>query len=71
MANETVVYTPDNNGGSVPAWLAMNNGGFGVQPTPNPTANYAPNATDGAAHGAQNGNGKGRVLAFGKASGLA
>ena len=29
MANETVVYTPDNNGGSVPAWLAMNNGGFG------------------------------------------
>ena len=29
MANETVVYTPENNGGSVPAWLAMNNGGFG------------------------------------------
>ena len=30
MANETVVYTPDQNGmGSVPAWLAMNNGGFG------------------------------------------
>ena len=29
MANETVVYTPDNNGGSVPAWLAMQNGGFG------------------------------------------
>ena len=26
----TVVYTPDNNaGGSVPAWLAMNNGGWG------------------------------------------
>ena len=30
MATEsTVVYTPDNNGGSVPAWLAMQNGGFG------------------------------------------
>lgn len=30
MAESTVVYTPDNNnGGSVPAWLAMNNGGFG------------------------------------------
>ena len=29
MASETVVYTPENNGGSVPAWLAMNNGGFG------------------------------------------
>lgn len=29
MANETLVYTPDNNGGSVPAWLAMQNGGFG------------------------------------------
>ena len=31
MATEsTVVYTPDNNnGGSVPAWLAMNNGGWG------------------------------------------
>ena len=28
MANETVVYTPENNGGSVPAWLAMNNGGL-------------------------------------------
>lgn len=29
--SSTVVYTPDNNGGfgSVPAWLAMNNGGFG------------------------------------------
>ena len=26
---ETVVYTPENNGGSVPAWLAMNNGGWG------------------------------------------
>jgi len=31
MATEsTVVYTPEQNGmGSVPAWLAMNNGGFG------------------------------------------
>ncbi len=32
MADSTVVYTPDNNNGgfgSVPAWLAMNNGGFG------------------------------------------
>ena len=28
MADETVVYTPENNGGSVPAWLAMNNGGL-------------------------------------------
>lgn len=30
--SSTVVYTPDNNNGgfgSVPAWLAMNNGGFG------------------------------------------
>ena len=28
--SSTVVYTPDNNGmGSVPAWLAYNNGGFG------------------------------------------
>lgn len=28
--SSTVVYTPDQNGmGSVPAWLAMNNGGFG------------------------------------------
>lgn len=25
----TVVYTPDQNGGSVPAWLAMNNSGWG------------------------------------------
>ena len=29
MASETLVYTPENNGGTVPAWLAMNNGGFG------------------------------------------
>ena len=30
MAESTVVYTPDNNnGGSVPAWLAMQNGGWG------------------------------------------
>lgn len=30
MATEsTVVYTPENNGGTVPAWMAMNNGGFG------------------------------------------
>ena len=29
MAESTVVYTPENNGGSVPAWLAMQNGGFG------------------------------------------
>lgn len=29
MASETVVYTPENNGGSVPAWmLANNNGGL-------------------------------------------
>ena len=30
MADSTVVYTPDNNNGvgSVPAWLAMNNGGL-------------------------------------------
>ena len=28
MANsETVVYTPEN-GGTVPAWMAMNNGGL-------------------------------------------
>lgn len=28
--SSTVVYTPDqNNGGTVPAWLAMNNGGWG------------------------------------------
>ena len=26
---ETVVYTPENNGGSVPAWMLANNGGFG------------------------------------------
>lgn len=26
---ETVVYTPENNGGSVPAWMAYNNGGWG------------------------------------------
>lgn len=25
---ETVVYTPENNGGTVPAWMAMNNGGL-------------------------------------------
>jgi len=25
---ETVVYTPENNGGNVPAWMAMNNGGL-------------------------------------------
>lgn len=29
MAESTVVYTPDNNNGSVPAWLAMQNGGWG------------------------------------------
>lgn len=29
MAESTVVYTPDNNGGSVPAWMLANNGGFG------------------------------------------
>ena len=28
-SDSTVVYTPDNGVGSVPAWLAMNNGGFG------------------------------------------
>ena len=28
MASETVVYTPENAGGTVPAWMAMNNGGF-------------------------------------------
>lgn len=28
MANETLVYTPENNGGTVPAWMAMNNGGL-------------------------------------------
>ena len=28
MASETVVYTPENNGGTVPAWMAMNNGGL-------------------------------------------
>lgn len=28
MASETVVYTPENNGGNVPAWMAMNNGGL-------------------------------------------
>lgn len=29
MAESTVVYTPENNGGSVPAWmLAQNNGGL-------------------------------------------
>ena len=25
---ETVVYTPENNGGSIPAWMAMNNNGL-------------------------------------------
>lgn len=30
MASETIVYTPENNGGSVPAWLAMNNGFGGM-----------------------------------------
>ena len=25
---ETVVYTPENNGGTVPAWMAANNGGL-------------------------------------------
>ena len=28
MASETVVYTPENNGATVPAWMAMNNGGL-------------------------------------------
>ena len=28
MAESTVVYTPENNGGSIPAWMAMNNGGL-------------------------------------------
>ena len=29
MATEsTVVYTPENNGGSIPAWMAMNNNGL-------------------------------------------
>lgn len=28
MASETVVYTPEQNGGTVPAWMAMNNGGL-------------------------------------------
>ena len=28
MAESTVVYTPENNGGNVPAWMAMNNGGL-------------------------------------------
>ena len=28
MAESTVVYTPENNGGAVPAWMAMNNGGL-------------------------------------------
>ena len=28
MAESTVVYTPENNGSSVPAWMAMNNGGL-------------------------------------------
>ena len=28
MAESTVVYTPENNGGSVPAWMAYNNGGL-------------------------------------------
>ena len=28
MAESTVVYTPENNGGTVPAWMAMNNGGL-------------------------------------------
>ena len=27
--DSTYIYTPENNGGSVPAWLAMNNGGLG------------------------------------------
>ena len=27
MAESTVVYTPENNGGSIPAWMAMNNNG--------------------------------------------
>ena len=26
--SETVLYTPENNGGNVPAWMAMNNGGL-------------------------------------------
>ena len=28
MASETLVYTPESNGGTVPAWMAMNNGGL-------------------------------------------
>ena len=28
MAESTVVYTPENNGGTVPAWMAYNNGGL-------------------------------------------
>lgn len=28
MASETVVYTPEQAGGTVPAWMAMNNGGL-------------------------------------------
>lgn len=27
MAESTVVYTPENNGGSIPAWMALNNNG--------------------------------------------
>ena len=27
MAESTVVYTPESNGGSIPAWMAMNNNG--------------------------------------------
>jgi len=26
--DSTIVYTPENNGGTVPAWMAMNNGGL-------------------------------------------
>ena len=26
--DSTIVYTPENNGGSIPAWMAMNNGGL-------------------------------------------
>jgi len=27
-SGETLIYTPENNGGTVPAWMAMNNGGL-------------------------------------------
>lgn len=61
---ETVVYTPENNGGNVPAWMAMNNGGL-----------FGNNGLGGGILGFLlglffgNGNGFGRFGGFGNGAG--